>query len=548
MIKQAGNNLIKIKRYSLVVFLFAGVILIPVGIVLFSLFIPGTEIWNHILNYLLQSYFLETLFLASGVLICASVIGVLSAWIIVHYEFPLKKIISLFLILPMAIPAYISAFTYAGILDYTGPVQVFFRNTLNMNDGYPVIDIMNLPGAIFIMTLALYPYIYLPVRSAFKQQAGSIHDVSLVLGISGIRFFLKVSLPLIRPALVGGGILVLMEVLNEYGAVHYFGVNTLTVGIFRAWFSLGDLTSAMKLSALLMLGVLTIIVSERKLRGRTGYSLPSGRPYISKKAGKWMALLLIFITSLPVLFGLLIPLGQLIKWALVSDQGLFSTQFLMLIKNSFVLTLITTILIITTAITAAHILRNPSIRWRKGLSSILTLGYAIPGTVIAIGIMIGFGFIDRQLNAAFSFITAMPGRLFLSGSLVALVIAYGIRFLGVAFNPIDAGFTQISSNYHQAARTLGRNSAGALFSVDLPNIPSSLKAAGILVLLDILKELPLTMILRPFNFDTLAVRAYEMASDERLPMAALPSLVIILIGLISVLLLTTGRKNRRKML
>lgn len=545
MIKQAGNNLLKIKKHSILIYLFAGIILIPVGIVLFSLFLAGTEIWNHILNYLLQSYFLETLLLACGVLVCASVIGVVSAWIIVHYEFPFRKIISLLLILPMTIPAYISAFTYAGILDYTGPVQVYFRNILNMNDGYPIIDIMNLPGAIFIMTLALYPYIYLPVRSAFKQQAGSIHDVSLVLGVSGFKLFFKVSLPLVRPALVGGGILVLMEVLNEYGAVHYFGVNTLTVGIFRAWFSLGDLTSAMKLSALLLLCVLTIIVSEKKLRGRTGYSLPSGRPYFPKEAARGKALLFIIITSLPVLFGLFIPLAQLVKWAVVSEQGLISTRFLLLIKNSFMLSLITTIFIITGAITAAHILRNPAIKWRKGLSSILTLGYAIPGTVIAIGIMIGFGFLDKQLNALLSFTIANPGRLFFSGSLAVLIIAYGVRFMGVAFNPIDAGFTQISSRYHQAARTLGRSSSGALFSADLPNIPSSLKAGGVLVFLDILKELPLTMILRPFNFDTLAVRAYEMASDERLPVAAAPSLVIILIGFISVLLLTTGRINRR---
>lgn len=545
MIKQAGDNLIKIKKYSIIVYIIAGIILIPVGIVLGALFIPGTEIWNHILSYLLQSYILQTVVLALGVLICTSSIGILSAWITVHYEFPFKNSLSILLILPMAIPAYISAFTYAGILDYTGPVQVFFRNTLGMNDGYPVIDIMNLPGAIFIMTMALYPYIYLPVRSAFKQQAVSIHDASLVLGVSGIKLFLKVSLPLIRPALIGGGILVLMEVLNEYGAVHYFGVNTLTVGIFRAWFSLGDLSSAMKLSALLLLSVLTIIISEKKLRGRIGYSLPSTRPYLPKKAVGARAYILMSLCGIPVLMGLLIPLAQLTKWAFISEQSLFSTQFLNLIKNSFMLTGISTVLIITAATTSAHILRKPSIKWRKGLSSILTLGYAIPGTVIAIGIMTGFGFIDRQLNTILSTFTIGPGRLFLSGSLAALVVAYGVRFMGVAFNPIDAGFTQISGNYHQAARTLGRNSVNALFSVDLPNIPSSLKAAVILVLLDVLKELPLTMILRPFNFDTLAVRAYEMASDERLQMAALPSLVIILIGLISVLLLTTERKKRR---
>ena len=492
-------------------------------------------------------HILQTLELALGVLAASAFIGVASAWIVVSYEFPFKKILSTLLIIPMAIPAYINAFTYAGIVDYSGPIQIFFRNILKWETGYPVIDIMNLPGAIFIMTMALYPYIYLPVRSAFRQQAGTIHDAARVLGVSGFPLFLKVSLPMIRPALVGGGVLVLMEVLNEYGAVHYFGVNTITVGIFRSWFSLGDLTAAMKLSAFLLVGVLTLVISERKLRDRIGYSLPVSKPFAAKPVSKKKALLFITLCLLPISFGFIIPLLQLMNWAVKAEQSLLSMSFLKLMKNSFLLTGVTTIVIIILAVISAYILRNRSLRWRKELSSILTLGYAIPGTVIAIGIMIGFGFIDRQLNVGISMITGLPGRLFLSGSLAALVIAYLVRYMGVAFNPIDAGFTQVSGKLNEAARNLGLKPFQSLLRVDIPNIPSSLKAASILLLIDILKELPLTMILRPFNFDTLAIRAYEMASDERLAMAALPSLVIICMGLLPVFLLTNNRRKKEKL-
>jgi len=546
LIKPTGNKLRRIKRYSAVLTALAGIILIPVGIILSSLLKPGSEIWTHVQENLILSYIMQTLGLAGGVLVAASVIGVSLAWIVVSYDFPLKKLISTLLIIPMAIPAYINAFTYAGIVDYTGPLQTFFRNTLSMESGYPVIDIMNLPGAIFIMTLALYPYIYLPVRSAFRQQAGTINDAARVLGVSGYRLFFRVSLPLIRPALVGGAILVLMEVLNEYGAVHYYGVNTLTVGIFRSWFSLSDLTAAMKLSAYLLLAVLTILLSERKLRERIGYSLPLSKPFVPKKTGKIRGAALAAICFLPLLAGFLIPLLQLLDWAFQAGQSLFSPLFLELMKNSFLLTGFTTLLILFLAVISSYILRSRSIRFRRELSSVLTLGYAIPGTVIAIGIMIAFGFADRQINNLLAYATGAAGRLFLSGSLAALVIAYTIRYMGVAFNPIDAGFTQVSGKLNEAARNLGSSPFRSLLKVDLPNIPSSLKAAAILLLIDILKELPLTMILRPFNFDTLAIRAYEMAGDERLAMAALPSLVIIAMGLLPVFLLSESARKKEK--
>jgi len=513
--------------------------LIPVGIILSSFFSSETDIWGHIIENLLGKYLSTTVLLALGVITFSVVIGVAMAWIVVNYDFPFKRIISTLLAIPIAIPAYINAFTYAGLLDYTGLFRKIFGTSL---------EIMNLPGAIFIMTLALYPYVYLPVRSAFRQQAGSIYEAARVMGIGGFKLFFRIALPLARPALVGGSVLALMEVLNEYGAVHYYGVNTLTVGIFRAWFSLGDLTAAMKLAGLLLMSVLIIISSEKYLRRRIGYSFSASRPFREKKATTLQGMFFIFVTGIPVIFGFIIPVGQLILWGTRADQSLFSPLMIKLIGGSFFVTGAATIVILLAALTGAHLLRNRVLKGRGFLSSVMTLGYAVPGAVIAIGVMIFFGRVDLWLNLLISSLTGNPGRLFLSGSFAALILAYAIRYLGVAFNPIDAGFTQISRGIHEASRTLGRSSIKSLITVDLPNIPSSLKAAGLLVFIDILKELPLTMILRPFNFDTLAVRAYEMASDERLTMAAMPSLVIVAVGILPAFLLSSSkpRKGRNR--
>ena len=532
MIKQAGNRIPKIKYHSKLLFILAGIILIPVGIILSSFFTSGTEIWKHILDNLLHSYLTTTILLALGVVSSSIIIGVATAWIVVTYDFPFKRILSTLLAIPIAIPAYINAFTYAGLFDYTGIVQ----KTFGVSPG-----IMNLPGAIFIMTLALYPYVYLPVRSAFRQQAGSIYEAARVMGISGFKLFFRIALPLVRPALVGGSVLALMEVLNEYGAVHYFGVNTLTVGIFRAWFSLGDLTAAMKLAGLLLISVLVIISGEKYFRRRIGYSLPASRPFKEKRVSSFQGACLSAITVLPVLFGFIIPVMQLLVWAIRAEQSIISPLILRLTGSSFLIAGSATLVILIAAVTASHLLRNRLLKGRRFLSSSMTLGYAVPGAVIAIGIMILFGRMDLWLDQLVSIITGSPGRLFLSGSLGALILAYAIRYLGVAFNPLAAGFTQISSGIHEASRTLGRTSLKSLLTVDLPNIPASLKAAGLLVFIDILKELPLTMILRPFNFDTLAVRAYEMASDERLTMAAMPSLIIVAAGILPAFILSSSR-------
>lgn len=529
----AGNSLRRIRRHSLFLFLLAGTVLVPLGVVGASLFTPGSKIWIHIRETLLFSYMGETLLLAGGTLVAASVIGTAAAWLCVRYDFPLKGFFNIALVIPLALPAYVAAFAWSGIFDYSGPWQLFFRNILNQSDGYPVPDIVSLPGAIGIMTLALYPYIFLPLRSTFKRQGGSIYEAARVLGAGEARLFFRIALPMARPALTGGGVLVLMEVLNEYGAVHYFGINTLSVGIFRAWFSLGDLNAAMKLASVLLMLVAFILLSEKFFRGSRGFAQLVPRPVQPLALRGPSVAIALLVCATPVLLGFLIPVAQLIRWTATAGQPLFDQRFLMQTLNTLLLTVGATLLILLAALISGHLLRRPALRGRTFIASTLTLGYAIPGAVIAIGVMTSTGLIDSGLDG-------IAAR-YLSGSIGALTAAYLVRYLGVAFNPVEAGFTQVSGRFREASRTLGRGSLESLIKIEVPLLKPALQAAAIMTAIDILKELPLTLILRPFNFETLATRAYEMAGDERLETAALPSLVIIALGLIPVLLWTAQR-------
>jgi iron(III) transport system permease protein len=509
-----------------------------------SVLSPSSEIWTHVVENLLSSYIGQTIGLASGTLAAPILIGVSAAWLTVRYDFPGRRLLSVALVIPMALPAYIGAFAWSGIFDYTGPWQGFLRNVLPEDIGIPVPDIMSLPGAVFVMTMVLYPYIFLPVRSAFRQQTGTLHESARMLGAGEARLFFRIALPMARPALVGGGILVLMEVLNEYGAVHYFGVNTLTTGIFRSWFALGDLTAAMKLATILLLLVTLLILAEKKLRGRRAYSQPTRRPVKPLRLRGTRAAAAAAVCSLPVLFGFVFPVLQLTGWAASAGFSAVDSRFFRMLVNTFSVTGGATALILLTAVLSAHFLRSPVLRWKRSLSAAMTLGYAVPGTVIAIGVMSAAGFVDRGLNEITSVLFGASGRLFLSGSIAVLMAAYAVRYLGVAFNPVDAGFTQVSGRIHEAARILGRRPLNALWSVDLPNLPASLKAAAIMVAIDVLKELPPHSGTQALHFETLATRAFEMASDERLSMAALPSLIIVILGVIPVYILTSRKETK----
>jgi iron(III) transport system permease protein len=537
----SGFSIIKNLRYFRnpwigMTLVLALLIALPLLIVFFNVTDEGGEIWNHILNELLPSYITNTLILMLGVGVLTFVVGVSTAWVTSVYEFRGQRFFSWALILPIALPAYISGFTWAGILDYTSPVYVFFRNHLGIDTGqYLFFDILSMSGAIIILSLALYPYVYLITRAYFIRQSASLFDVAASLGKSPISIFYQIALPLARPAIVAGISLALMEVLNDYGLVRYFGVDTFTTGIFTAWFSFSNAAAALKLSAFLMIFVLILLLIERMQRGKMRYDLQgnSFRPFVKKKLKPTNSVLAITVCMVPVSFGFLIPVIMLFYWSMQTAPMVVDYRFAKLLGNSFILATIASVVIVIIALFIGFTVRRfPSVLV-KFMAKVITLGYALPGAVVAIGIIIPFLWIDKNL-------ASMGGtsiKLALTGTWFVLIYAYLVRFMAVGFNSIESGMEKTPTTLDEASLSLGKSNFKTLMEVNIPLLTGSIISAALLVFIDVLKELPLTLILRPFNFDTLAIRAFEFASDERVAEAAPASVIIVITGLIPVFLL-----------
>jgi len=520
--------------YSLLILLLVATPLFTIFIKLFDS--PGGS-WSHIANNLLFGYFQNTILLLLGVAFFTFLLGVSTAWLVSNYEFPGRKYFEWLLILPLGFPGYIMAYTYVGILDYTGPLQVFLRNTFDINFRGSVIDIMNLPGAIFILSITLFPYVFLISRSSFVGQSKTLQEASFLLGTNRLKTFFKVALPMARPAIVAGIALASMEVLNDYGTVKYFGVNTFTTGIFRAWFSLGDSSTAIYLAAILMVFVFVILYLESIQRGQRQYSSVHGvqrptarlHPTLWKKLFYSGACLFIFLLSF------LFPFLQLIHWVSMTYSKVVNKDFFLLIYRSFGLAAISGIIIVFFSVVLLYALRLSPFKWVKNITKIATLGYAIPGAVIAVGVMIPFIGLDKWIYG--TLISSKTAGLFFSGTLFALVFAYIVRFMAVGYNPVEAGFQKIGIHVNEASRLLGTRSTKTLWKIDLPLIKTSLVSGIILVFVDILKELPLTLILRPFNYQTLATKAFDMATNEMIAESANAALIIILTGIIPIIFL-----------
>jgi len=513
------------------------VIATPVLTIVFKLFDSPGESWPHFVDSLLLVYFKNTLLLLSGVAILTFFIGVSAAWIVANYEFPGRNYFEWLLILPLSFPGYIMAYTYVGILDYSGPIQSFLRNSFDIQVKGSLIDIMNLPGAIFILSITLYPYVFLIARSSFQQQSKSLQDAAFLLGSNRTSAFFRVVLPMTRPAIVAGIALAAMEVLNDYGTVKYYGVNTFTTGIFKAWFSMGDSTTAIYLAAILMVFVFVTLYLEAFQRGNRRYTTITGKskPTTRLHPPKGFKVLFTLVCITIFLISFFIPFLQLLYWVSMTYHKVFNSDFYLLIVRSFGLAAITGIFIVILAIVLLYSIRISPLKWVKSVSKIATLGYAVPGAVIAVGIMIPLLAIDKWLYI--HLFAEQRAGLFLSGTLGALTLAYIVRFMAVGYNPVDAGFQKIGIHVNEAGRLLGARSTKNLFKVDLPLLKSSLMTGILLVFVDVLKELPLTLILRPFNYHTLATKAFDMATNEMIAESSNAAIVIILTGIIPIILL-----------
>lgn len=503
---------------------------IPIIAIFFNLFKGPGSTWSHLVTYLLLEYIQNSVVLILGASIITLLFGISTAWLVSRYHFPFRKQLEWMLILPLAIPSYITAYAYAGVFDYGGVIEVLASIKM---------DIMNIYGLIFIMSISLYPYVYVASRAFFLNQSYNIIEASKILGANEKKTFFKLVLPLARPAIVGGLILVLMEVLNDYGAAKYYGINTFTTGIFRAWFSLGEPETAIYLSALLLCLIFGIILLEKWQRRKIGYFNSAKnhqklKRITPKKNQKYVLLGIVFI---PVILGFVIPFFQLLYWAYLSYKEVFNTEFINIALQSLGVSLLSAFCTVFFAIALIYLSRWNRLGSLKSFAKISVLGYAIPGAVIAVGVLIPTLFLDKWLVQFFKTNFNTKIDFLINGTIIALIYAYMVRFLAVAYNPIEAGSLKLGKSLAESSKTLGKGNLATFFKIEFPLLKTALISGFILVFVDVMKELPLTLILKPYYINTLAVKAYEYASDELIIEAALPSLFIIFTGVIPIIFL-----------
>ena len=514
---------------------------LPIFTVAGFVVVPTNEIWQHLVDTVLAEYLTNSALLMLGVAAGTLLIGVGCAWLTSVCVFPGKRLFAWTLLLPLAFPAYIIAYTYTGMLDFAGPLQTWIRELTGWGaQDYYFPEVRSLGGAIVMFSLVLYPYVYLLARAAFLEQSVCVLEVSRTLGCSVWASFYRVALPLARPAVVAGLSLAMMETLADYGTVAYFGLGVFTTGIFRTWFGLGDAAAAAKLAAILMAFVFVLIVVERWSRRRARYHHTTYRyrALPQYRLRGWRAALAFAACFLPLFAGFLLPAGQLALWALDTWQQMVDASFFELALNSLRLALGAALLAVVLALFLAYGKRLLDSKSIDAAIRVVATGYAVPGTVIAVGVIIPFAWFDNSVDALMRSRFDISTGLLLSGSLFAVMFAYMVRFLAVSIQAVESGLLKIRRSMDEAARSLSYAPSEILLRVHLPLMKGTVLTAMLIVFVDVMKELPATLILRPFDFNTLAVRAFELASDERLADSSTAALAIVGVGLLPVILLS----------
>jgi len=521
---------------------------LPIFTIASFLLHPSNEVWQHLRATVLGEYLFNSAMLVLGVGAGTLIIGVGCAWLTSLCVFPGKKLFAWALLMPLAFPGYIIAYTYTGMFDFAGPVQTWIRELSGWGfHDYYFPEVRSLGGAISMFVLVLYPYVYLLARAAFLEQSVCVLEVSRTLGCSVWTSFYRVALPLARPAIVAGLSLALMETLADYGTVSFFGLGVFTTGIFRTWFGLGDAAAAAKLAAILLLFVFTLVVVERWSRKRAQYHHTSSRystlpQYQLRGYRAWLAFIACF---LPLFLGFILPAGQLAVWALQTWDSMVDASFVRLTVNSVMLATTAATLAVALALFLGYGKRLYNDRVVSSSIRVVSTGYAIPGTVVAVGVIIPLAWFDNQVDAYLFEQFGYSSGLLLSGSLFALMFAYIVRFLAISVQSVESGLGKIRRSMDDAARSLSYTPAQILLRVHLPLMRATVLTAFLIVFVDVMKELPATLILRPFNFNTLAVRAYELAGDERLADSSTAALMIVAVGLVPVLLLSRSIATSR---
>ena len=510
--------------------LFSLIVIVPIATVGSFVFINEGDTWLHLKETVLLNYITNSLVIALCVFIFSVIIGTMTAWTISMFNFPCCKYIDWFLILPLAIPSYALCYVYSETFGFNGFFSQMFQWLTNSNSY--LVNFYSIEGAIFVFTFSLYPYVYILARQSFISQSASYIEISKISGHNLVKIFFKNSIPYARPAIIGGATLVIMETLADYGVADYLGIDTFTKGIYRTWFNLGDINSAGKLSSILLLTVFFVIFIERTSRRKAKYNknIRNDRPLIKRNLSGFSAYLAITLCLIPVFLGFFIPLITLISWCFKSISYWDLYSFIKIIFSSFSIAFIAAILCMACAIIIVYGLRV-NYKFVSPFARIASMGYSIPGAVAAIGILIPIIWMDNNLNIFFSKYFNYSTGLLLSGSLAALLFAYLIRFLALSIQSVENAFIRVPNSLDNAAKVLGATNKNILKNILIKLNINGICLGILVVFVDILKELPATIILRPYDFSTLAIKAHEFAMDERLYEASLPLITIIFVCL-----------------
>jgi len=532
MIKSQILNYIKTEIYfKLNIWTFTSIILclfiiIPIAVIGFQFGIYS-ENWNHIKSTVLNKYIFSTIILVIGTSFLSAIIGVLCAFFVSFCKFPGRKFFEWGLILPLTIPTYIAAYSYYDILEIFNPLMLLIRERYSIHAMNLFNDILVYICIILILTSVLFPYVYLSTRASFLSQGNNLIEAAKTLGFSQFRIFWKVILPLSRPAIIAGLSLVIMETLNDYGAVEYFGISTFTVGIFRSWLGMNDLDSALKLSIYLLSFIFIFLYIEKRSRGNAKFDQSND----SEMTHKYISLnlyqekLIFILCFIPFSLGFIIPVSRLSIWAISASPDFFDLQLLKIIINSILLALITSPIIVVLSIFLLFTTKYYKSHIVQLFNKFAILGYSMPGAVIAIGMLMIYSSFNRFTD------------ILITGTIISLIFAYIVRFLAVSWQPIDSNLEKKCSDINEAARDIGNSPIKTLFKLNIPLIQKSIFISFILVFIDIFKELPLTLILRPFNFDTLATLTFDLNKQAQIYEAAIPALIIIFVTIFPVIIL-----------
>ncbi|MCC9622675.1 iron ABC transporter permease [Thalassospira sp. MA62] len=521
----------------------------PILAVVYIAFFPTENIWPHLASTMLPRYLKNTGILMLGVGIGVTLLGVSSAWVVTMCKLPGKRFFQWAMLLPMAVPAYIVAYVYTDLLEYAGPVQGMLRDIFGWQSArdYWFPDIRTKGGAIVVLSLTLYPYVYMLARAAFLAQSVCVIEAARVLGRSAWNSFLTVALPLARPAIVVGVVIALMETLNDFGTIDFFAVHTLTAGIFNVWLGMGNAGGAAQIALTMLVVVIALMVIERYSRRRQRFHDTTNRfqelpGYDLGPVAKVAALA---VCVLPIVLGFVVPSIVLVYYSIGYFDQSWTTDFFEFAQNSLLVSGMATVVAVGCAIFMGYALRlfpQPLLRVCVRLSSV---GYAVPGAVLAIGVLIPFASLDNAVDAFMRDTFGISTGLLLSGTVFALVFAYAVRFMAVSYGSIEASLGKVRPSMDDAARTLGESPWGTLKRIHFPMVRGGILAASVLVFVDGMKELPATLILRPFNFDTLATHVYQYAKDEMIEQAALGALTIVVVGVIPVIMLSRAISKSR---